>query len=157
MRRLGLALSLPLAVLLACQAVQPLTQPHSAPSAITHFEASGCNGEHDTISLTGEHIDAYPGWPPKAQPEHIVLHYDNGTSIWGKPSYGSPDCSEFATCRRATFILNPSWNQCTPQGPDYEVLTLDGNPVLHSSLLQIIDPATMKTTYLGFGCGRAFA
>jgi hypothetical protein len=157
-----LALLLSLAASFACAQVQAPPQQYAAPPSVapvvTHFAASGCKGEHDTVSLPGEHINAYPGWPPSAQPQHIVLHYDNGTSIWGKPSYGSPDCSDYMSCRRATFILNPAWNQCSPQGNVYEVLTLDGNPVLDSSLLQITDPrAKMSPAYIGFACGRGFA
>jgi hypothetical protein len=124
---------------------------------ITHYAAVGCKGEHDTITLPGGHINAYPASPPNAQPEHIVLHYDNGTTIWGKPSYGSPDCTNYMTCRRATFILNPAWSQCSPQGHLYEVATLDGKPVLDSSLLQVIDPPTKATVFIAFACGRGFA
>jgi len=154
-------LGLCLILLVGCAPAQPLPQQYRQPAfrpTIEHSAAKGCRGEHDTVYLAGCHINAYPVWPPNAQPEHIVLHYDNsGEVIWGKPSYGAPECTDYMTCRRATFILNPTWNQCTPQGHLFEVITLDGKPVLESSLLQIIDPTTRGTAYVAFACGRGFA
>jgi hypothetical protein len=152
-----------LLVCVACSATpggQPPSQANIAPPVqptIQHYAAQGCRGEHDTLYLAGGNINAYPGWPPNAQPEHIVLHYDNGETIWGKPLYGVPDCVDYMSCRRATFILNPTYAKCTAQGHVYEVATLDGKLVLESSLLQISDPATKGTVYVGFACGRGFA
>ena len=159
--RFKVALCLSLTALVACAPVQPQAQQYAASPPVapvtTHFAASGCAGEHDTLSLPGGLINAYPAWPPNAQPEHIVLHYNNGTTVWGKASYGSADCTDYMSCRRATFILNPAWKQCAPQGHVYEVVTLDGEPVLESGLLQVIDPPTKATVYIGFACARGFA
>jgi hypothetical protein len=38
-----------------------------------------------------------------------------------------------------------TYKQCAVEGHLYEVITLDGKPVLESSLLQVIDPATRAT------------
>jgi len=126
-------------------------------SSVEHHASSGCQGEYETIDLPAGGIDAYPGWPPRVQPGHILIHYDNRAVLWGKPSYGSPECGHFNTCRRATFILNPTYTQCIAHGHVYEVTTLDGKPVLHSRLLQVIDPAGRRTVDVAFACGRGFA
>jgi hypothetical protein len=155
-----LVFGLCLTLLTACAAVQPTPQRISLPPfqpTIEHWAARGCKGEHDTINLAAGHINAYPGWPPRAQPEFIVLHYDTGDVIWGKPSYQTPQCADFTTCRRATFILNPTWNQCSPSGHLYEVETFDGLPVLESSLLWVTDTSTQARVFIAFACGKALA
>jgi hypothetical protein len=153
-----------LIALVGCSSSAPQSQITQTPlptsnfqPTVQHYSANGCRGEHDTLYLAGGHINAYPAFPPNAQPEHIVLHFDNGTVIWGKPSYGSPDCGSYASCQRATFILNSAFNQCSPRGNQYEVLSLDGKPVLDSSLLQIVDPKSKGTVYIAFTANRAFA
>jgi len=148
-----------LAFLIACTPVEPprIEATPLVTPIISHKAASGCEGEHDTIYLPGRYIDAYPGLPPKAQPHHIVLHLSDGTTIWGKPDYGSKDCTDYMNCRRATLVLNPAWNRCTPQGIFYEVATVDGRLVLESNLWQITEPTTKTSAYVGFACGQGFA
>lgn len=149
-----------LAVLIACTPVQPPLKVAAAPLVnpiINHQAANGCDGAHDTIYLPGLYIDAYPSLPPKAQPHHVILHLSDGTTIWGKPDYGSNDCSDYMNCRRATLVLNPAWNQCTPQGVFYEVATVDGRLVLASNFWEITEPTTKTSAYVGFACGRGFA
>ncbi|GEM_PF-2624454 len=149
-----------LTILTACGNVQPVSPVISSvpfQPTIEHWAARGCRGEHDTLYLPWGHINAYPGFPPRAQPDFIVLHYETGDVIWGKPSYQTPQCPDFATCRRATFILNPAWNQCSPIGHLYEVETLDGHPVLESSLLWVTDTSTQSRVFIAFACGRGIA
>jgi hypothetical protein len=160
MKKGNLALVALLTFVIACTQVQPPLKIAAAPlisPIISHEAARGCEGEHDTIFLPGVYIDAYPSLPPKADPNHIVLHFSDSTTIWGKPLYGSEDCTEYQNCRRATMVLNPAWNQCTPQGIHYEVAAVDGRLVLASSFLQITDPKTKASAYVGFACGEGFA
>jgi hypothetical protein len=160
MKRCKLALFASLAFLIACTPVQPSLKVEVAPLVtpiISHKAASGCEGAHDTVYLPGVYIDAYPSLPPKAEPDHIVLHLSNGTTIWGKPHYGSNDCTDYMNCRRATLVLNPAWNQCTPQGIFYDVATVDGRLVLESSVWEITEPTTKASAYVGFACGQGFA
>lgn len=152
--------SLILAVI--CAPFQPsaLAQRCAVPRqpSIQNHTANGCQGEYETMDQPGGHIDAYPGWPPRVQPDHIVVHYHNGPVIWEKPSYGGSQCGHFTACRRATFIANPTYAQCTAQGHLYEVIALDGKSVLDSRLLQIIDrAATSRTVDVAFACSRGFA
>jgi hypothetical protein len=159
MKKCKLVLFASLAFLSACAPVQP--PPEGATPLVTptisHEAASGCEGEHDTIYLPGLYIDAYPSLPPKAEPEHIVMHLSDGTTIWGKPLYGRKDCTNYMNCRRATLVLNPAWNQCTPQGIFYEVATVDGRLVLNSNFWEITEPTTKTSVYVGFACGQGFA
>ena len=67
------------------------------------------------------------------------------------------DCTDYMNCRRATLVLNPAWNQCTPQGIFYEVATVDGRLVLNSNFWQITEPATKTSAYVGIACGQGFA
>jgi hypothetical protein len=150
-----------LALLFDCSPAQPPLRIESPPPLatpmISHQAASGCDSEHDTIYLPGVHIDAYPSLPPTAEPNHIVLHLSDGTTIWGKPHYGSEDCTDYINCRRATLVLNPAWDQCTPRGAHYEVAAVDSRPLLESSSWQITEPTTKTSAYVGFACGRGFA
>ena len=155
-----LALFASLAFLIACTPAAPPLEVEATPLVapiISHKAASGCEREHDRIYLPGVYIDAYPNLPPKAQPDHILLHFSNGTTIWEKPHYGSKDCTDYMNCRRATLVLNPAWNQCTPQGIFYEVATVDGRLVLNSNFWQITEPATKTSAYVGIACGQGFA
>jgi len=151
-----------LVLLSACAPVQsaaPTAQAPAAPSVtVSHWPARGCAGAHDMVDFgPGGYINAYPGWPPNAQPDHIVIHYPNGDSIWGKPAYGTPDCADYMHCQRATFVIDPKWNKCVPAGHLLEVVTLDGQPVLDSSLLQIVDPNSQRTVYLAFANNTWYA
>jgi hypothetical protein len=149
-----------LAFLIACTRVQPPLKIAASPlitPIISHEGASGCEAEHDTIYLSGVYIDAYPSLPPKADPDHIVLHLSDGTTIWEKPNYGSEDCTDYMNCRRATLVLNPAWHQCSPQGIFYEVAAVDGRLLLESSFWEITDPATKASAYVAFACGQGFA
>jgi len=86
--RVTRALCLWVAVLIECAPVQQApVQPVLPPfqPTVQHYVGVGCKGAHDTVYLPGVHINGYPGWPPTAQPEHIVLDYTNGSVIWGKP------------------------------------------------------------------------
>jgi hypothetical protein len=154
------ALFASLALLIACTPPKPPLEVPATPLVapiISHKAAIGCDREHDTIYLPGVYIDAYPHLPPKAQPDHIVLHLSNGTTIWEKPNYGSKECTDYMNCRRATLVLNPAWNQCTPQGVFYEVASVDGRLVLNSNFWQITEPATKTSAYVGIACGQGFA
>jgi hypothetical protein len=149
-----------LAFLVACTQAQPLPEVDAPPlitPSINHTAARGCEGTHDTIYLPGVYIDAFPSLPPKAEPDYIVVHLSNGTTLWEKPHYGSGDCTDYMNCRRATLVLNPAWNQCTPRGISYEVATVDGLPVLGSSFWEITEPTTKVSAYVGFACGQGFA
>ena len=131
--------------------------PLAAPT-VTHQVARGCESAHDTIYVPGISIDAFPSLPPKAQPDHIVLNLNDGTTIWAEPSYGSEDCVNYLDCRRANVILNPIWNdECKPQGDAFEVATADGRLVFNSSLFVVTETATGSTAYVGFTCGRGLA
>jgi hypothetical protein len=146
--------------LIGCTSVQQPPKVEATPlvTPITsHNAARGCDGEHDTIYIPGVYIDAYPSLPPKAEPNHIILHLSDGTTIWAKPDYRSNDCSNFINCRRATVVLNPAWNQCSPQGIFYEVATEDGKLIFESSAWEITEPATNASVHVGFACGRGFA
>jgi hypothetical protein len=159
MKKCKLVLFASLVFLIACTPVQPplkVAAPLVTP-IISHRAASGCEGAHDTIYLPGLSINAYPGLPPRAQPDYIVLHLSDGTTIWGKPHYGSKDCTNYMNCRRATLVLNPAWNECTPQGIFYEVATVDGRLVLNSNFWEITEPTTKTSVYVGFACGQGFA
>jgi hypothetical protein len=103
------------------------------------------------------YIDAYPGLPPRAEPNHVVLHLSDGTTIWAKPDYGSADCTDYISCRSATLVLNPAWDECAPRGAFYEIAALDGAPVLDSNFWEIIEPAKKTSVYVGFACGQGFA
>jgi hypothetical protein len=107
--------------------------------------------------LPGVSIDAFPSLPPKAQPDHIVLTLNDGRTIWLKPYYASSDCTNYMDCRRATFVLNPTWNRCHPPGISYEVATVDGKLLLESSLLEVTDSTKKANVYVGFACGRGYA
>ena len=149
-----------LAFLIACTQAEPPPKAEAMPLVspiISHEAASGCEREHDRIYLPDLSIDAYPSLPPKAQPDHIVLHLRNGTTIWEKPHYGSKDCTDYMSCRRATLVLNPVWDQCIPRGIFYEVATVDGRLVLNSNFWQITEPATKTSAYVGIACGQGFA
>jgi hypothetical protein len=154
-----LVLFLPLTFLIACTPppsrvveATPLVAP-----IVSHLVATNCESEHDRIYLPGVYIDAYPKLPPRAEPNHVVLHLSNGNTIWAKPDYGSADCTNYMNCRRATLVLNPAWNRCTPQGVFYEVATNDGGLLFESRLLEITEPINKTTAYVGFACGRGFA
>jgi hypothetical protein len=74
-------------------------------------------GEYDRLDFSsGNFINAYPYWPPRGPLNFLVIHYNNGDTIWGEPSYGAPDCPDFTHCRRATFRINPTWQKGVPQG-----------------------------------------
>ena len=102
-----------------------------------HEVAQGGVGEHDVVQFQSGYIDAFPNW---AHLDHLVIHYNNGTTVWGKPTYG-PDCTDAYTCRRANFRVNGSKNTL-------QAVTLDGRPVLQSALLQINDNAKGITFYM---------
>ena len=149
-----------LGFVLACTQAQPpleIEAPPLATPVVNHEPARGCEAAHDTIYLPGVSIDAYPSLPPKAEPNHIVLHLSDGTTIWEKPHYGSQDCSDYLNCRYATLVRNPAWNHCSPQGIFYEVAAVDGRPVLGASSWQITEPATKVSAYVTFACGQGFA
>ncbi len=161
MKKYKLVLLALLAFPLACTTRQP-PSPKVETAALaapitSHKAARGCNGAHETIYLPGEYIDAYPGLPPKAKPDHVVLHLSDGTTIWAKPHYGSEDCTSYLNCRRATLILNPAWNQCSPRGTLYEVATEDGRLVFESSSWEITEHTTNASVHVGFACGHGFA
>ncbi|MBV8771352.1 MAG: hypothetical protein JO166_03310 [Deltaproteobacteria bacterium] len=122
-----------------------------------HQQASGCDGEHDTIYLPGVYIDAYPTLPPRGEPDHIVLHLSDGTTIWAKPEYGTPECTDYMTCRRAALLLNPAWNRCTPHGTVYEMTSVDGRLVLESDVWQVTDLRTKASVFVSFACGEGLA
>jgi len=160
MKNSKLALFAALAFLIACTAQQP--PPNAERTAlvtpITNYKlARGCNRAHATIYLPGAYIDAYPGLPPAVEPDHVVLHLSDGTTIWAKPHYGSDDCTNYLNCRRATMILNPIWKQCSPEGIFYEAATEDGRLVFESSAWEITDRATKASVHVGFACGHGFA
>ena len=135
----------------------PMQRPTLAAPLISHEQASGCQGEHDAIYLPGVNIDAYPGLPPRAEPDHVVLRLSDGTTIWAKPQYGSPECTDYMNCRRAALLLNPAWNACTPYGIVYEMTSVDGRLVLESNVWQITDLRTKSTAFVGFACGEGVA
>jgi hypothetical protein len=152
-----------LAALVGCAPVQQIQPPAQAVApvapTVSHVAASGCVGDHDSLNFgpSGFTIDAYPAWPPNGTPDHLVIHYSNGDTIWGKPSYGAANCQDYEHCQRATFMMNPTWNKCVAVGQLLEVVTLDGMPVLESSLLQITDTQTSRTVYLGLSRGTWYA
>ena len=119
----------------AAQSAPPGISPHLTLQS--HVTAQGRMGEHDVVQFQSGYINAYPEW---ARLDHLVIHYNNGTTVWGKPSYG-PDCADAYTCRRARFRVNGG-------GKILEAVTLDGRPVLQSALLQINDPGAAITFYL---------
>jgi hypothetical protein len=161
MKNCKLVLFASLAFLIACTADQPPPPKVTATALVTpitsHKAARGCNGAHETIYLPGEYIDAYPGLPPKAEPDHVVLYLSDGTTIWAKPHYGSDDCPNYINCSRATLVLNPTWNQCSPQGIFYDAATEDGQLIFDSSAWEITDRRTNASVHVGFACGRGFA
>jgi len=149
-----------LGLLISCTPAQPPPKVEATPLAapiITHKMASGCGGPYDLIYVPGVYLEPYPSLPPKAEPDHIVLHLNDGTTIWGKPDYGRKDCTDYINCRRATLVLNPAWNGCTPLGKFYELATVDGRLVFDSNSWQITEPATKSSAYVGFACGQGFA
>jgi len=144
----------------ACTQVQPplrIEAPPLATPIVSHEPARGCQAAHDTIYLPGVYIDAYPSLPPRAEPNHIVLHLSDGSTIWEKPHYGTQDCTDYLNCRYATLVRNPAWHQCSPQGIFYEVAAVDGRPVLDAGSWQITEPTTKASAYVGFACGQGFA
>ena len=149
-----------LALLLACAPAQPpppkVEVPLNTP-IVSRRAASGCEQAHQRIYLPGVYIDAYPSLPPAADPDYLILHLSDGTTIWGKPEYGSVDCTDYLNCRRATLFLNPAWKQCQPQGISYDVATADGRLVLESSLWEITDSKSKASAYVGLVCGQGFA
>lgn len=140
---------------------QPPAPPPAPPPPsveISHEPAHGKVGEHDRLDFgAGGYINAYPFWPPRGEPTFLVIHYNNGDTVWGEPSYSAPDCPDFTHCRRATFRINPTWKNGEPHGQLYEVVTLDGRPVLNSVVLQVIDPQTTTTAYVVSDHGVWFA
>src|SRR5690242_6335143 len=159
MKNSKLVLFAALAFLIACTAQQP--PPNAERTAlvwpITSYKpADGCNQAHRTIYLPGVYIDAYPGLPPAVEPDHVVLHLSDGTTIWAKPHYGSDDCTTYLNCRRATLALNPIWNQCSPKGIFYEAATEDGRLVFESNAWEITDRATKASVHVGFACGHGY-
>jgi hypothetical protein len=149
-----------LAFLIGCSQVQPSPKVEAPPlitPRVRYAGANGCQRQHEIIYLPGVYIDAYPSLPPRAEPDHVVLHLSDGTTLWEKPHYDSEDCTDYMNCRRATLVLNPAWNQCTPQGIFYEVATVDGRPILGSSLWQITEPTAKTSAYVGFDCAQGFA
>jgi len=119
-----------------------------------HLGAQGCDGEHDALNFpNGNYIAFYPYAPPNRF-DHLVIHYANGT-IWGKPSYGSPDCPDSARCRRATFRINSTWQNCVASSRLFEIVALDEQPIFKSRLLQVIDPATKATVTLSMAVAQA--
>lgn len=146
-----------LTCVIACTSVQPSIKVESPPLVkpiITHQQASGCDGEHDTIYLPGAYMDAYPTLPPRGEPDHIVLHLSDRTTIWAKPEYGTAECTDYMTCRRAALLLNPAWNRCTPHGIVYEMTSVDGRLVLESNVWQVTDLRTKATVFVNFACGE---
>jgi tetratricopeptide (TPR) repeat protein len=136
--------------------IQEQPQAVAAPlnPTVVHLPARGCVGEHDALFLAnGGFINFYPHAPPYRF-DHLAIHYTDGNVIWGQPLYGSPDCLDAPRCRRAAFRLNPSWQRCVPSGHLYEVVTLDGRPVLDSGLLQVIDPATKEFVNLSLALAQ---
>jgi hypothetical protein len=124
---------------------QPLLGNAPQPTAQL-IPASQNDPAHYRFTLPNGWMDAYPDWPNL---DHLMIHYSNGETIWGKPLYGTPNCANSYTCRQALFNIN--------KGPILEVLTLDGKPVLDSSLLQITNPKTGGVVYLAVSGGRMFA
>jgi hypothetical protein len=147
-----------LVLLVACApAQQQAPAVHTAPAvAVIHQPNQGCGESDAWVFPNGNQVNFYPYAPP-FNFDHLLIMYAQGGTIWGKPSYGSPDCLNSSRCQRATFIADPVWQKCTPSGHLYEVVTLDGQPVLNSILLQIIDPQTKATVYLGFFGNTWFA
>jgi hypothetical protein len=149
-----------LTVLFACSGAQtpllPVTPNPLLHPMVSYSPASGCEGEHETVVLPGAYINAYPSLPPKAEPDHLVMHLLNGTTVWSKPLYGSEDCADYISCRRASLALNPLWNQCTPHGVFYEVATVDGKPVLESNFWQVIEPSSKASAYVAFTCNQGY-
>lgn len=132
-----------------------LVQAQTPSSSNMHVAAQGCDGEHDRlISPNGNILDFYPFAPPYPSSQ-LVIHYVDNETVWGKPSYGSPDCPDSSRCRRATFRLNPIWHSCVPSGHVYELVALDGQPVLKSTLLQVLDPTTKVTVKLNLALVQA--
>jgi hypothetical protein len=160
MRKLRLVLLAWLAFLIACALPPPPPKVESPPLAapiVSKQPARGCETAHETVYLPGVYIDAFPGLPPKAEPSHVVLHLSDGTTIWEKPHYGSEDCTDYLNCRRATLIPNPAWNHCSPEGISYEVVAVDGKPVLDASAWEITEPTSKISAYVGFACGQGFS
>jgi hypothetical protein len=130
----------------------PLTTP-----MVRHQPALGCEPAHDTVFLPGVYIDAFPSLPPKADPNYVVLHFSDGTTLWEKPHYGRQDCSDYLSCRYATLIRNPVWNECSAKGISYEAAAADGRPLLDSSFWVFTEPTTNASAYVGFACGQGYA
>jgi hypothetical protein len=160
MKKLKLVLFAWLGVMTACTQAPPPLKIEAPPlirPVVNHEPARGCEAAHDTIFLSGVYIDAFPSLPPKAEPSHVILHFSDGTTIWEKPHYGSEECTDYLSCRYATFVRDPAWSQCSPQGIFYEVAAVDGRPLLNASSWEITDPKTKVSTFVGFACGHGFA
>ena len=139
----------------AC-ASQPAASPQASTSSTTVGTASQSTAQfvpasqndpaHYRFTISNGWMDAYPDWPNL---HYLIIQYSNGERIWGMPLYQSPNCANSYTCKQALFNIN--------KGPVLEVLTLDGKPVLNSSLLQITNPKTGGVVYLAVSNGRMFA
>ena len=135
------------------QAPQPAPSPQSGPRI--HMAARGCWSEHDAfIFPNGNRIEFYPYAPPYRF-DHLLIHFANGDEIWGQPRYASPDCPNSNRCQSASLRLNPAWQACVPSGHLYEIRTLDGRPVLMSSLFQVTDTATKLSVNLNLALAQA--
>ncbi|MGH7947681.1 MAG: hypothetical protein ACREQF_00435, partial [Candidatus Binataceae bacterium] len=105
--------------------------------ASTRVSAAPGIDEHDRYSFPGGTMYAYPSW---AKLEYVTVVYDDGSTIWARPSYGSGDCLDAAQCKRMVMRIN--------QGRLLEAVSLDGSPVLLSKMLQFNDPATQSSFYV---------
>ncbi len=122
---------------------------------LNHVPARGCWNEHDAfVAPNGNRIEFYPYKYPYRF-DHLLIHYANGDEIWGQPTYSLPDCPDSNRCHSASLRLNPTWRACVPSGHLYEIHTLDGRPVLMSSLFQVIDPATKLSVNLPLALAQA--
>jgi hypothetical protein len=150
-----------LAFTIACARVQPppliVQQSPLVAPIISHQSPRGCNGEHDRIYLPNVNVDAYPGMPPKEDPKQIVLHFSDGTTLWAKPQYGTEECPNYLNCHRATVILNPAWDRCSPEGISYEVATEDGKLLFDSRSWLVTQRARKASVHIAFSCGTGFA
>ena len=88
-------LALCIASFTACAPQQQASQPAStssstagiAPQHTAQFiPASQNDPAHYRFTLPNGWMDAYPDWPNL---DHLMIHYSNGDTIWGKPLYGT--------------------------------------------------------------------